>query len=93
MKPETQVEACLEQLASQPGLAAKAVEGPAKGGAQEFMERQQAVEGPNAVDGHGQAALLGKGSLGNEHLFLHSHWSTLQAVEAAFAKGYNLRMR
>ncbi|EJW92417.1 hypothetical protein EVA_19478 [gut metagenome] len=58
MLPETQMQACLQQLTRQGGFATKAVHRPLGGRTELTPQVQQAVEGTNDMKRNGQTVLL-----------------------------------
>ena len=87
LRAKTEVEAGVEQLACQGGLAAEAVDGPGAEGALLGVEAQQMVEGADAVDGDGQAGIAGHARLTEEEGFLHLDGGAAEQVDTAFADG------
>jgi len=80
-------------LSGQFGLATEGVYNPRHLGPALFVEAQQSVEGPHAVDDHRLPDGLGHCNLGTEGRLLHIQVAALQGVEAALADGPHVGQR
>lgn len=85
LRAETQIEAGVEELLRQCGFSAKAVDGPARGGAQLLVQPQNDVESTHHMQRERKAVLLGQGDLCGKDRTLRVEIRTAQTVEAAFA--------
>lgn len=85
LRAETQIEASVEELLRQCGFSAKAVDGPARGGAQLLVQPQNDVESTHHMQRERKAVLLGQGDLCGKDRTLRVEIRTAQTVEAAFA--------
>ena len=93
LRSKTQIDACIKQLPGEGGLAAKAVYGPLRRGAERIMKPKQSVPSADYVERDGQAEMLRQGYLRLEDFYLQRLSATAQPIQATFTEHHHLRVR
>lgn len=89
---EAKVKARMEELASEGRASAEGVNRPFHFRVKLLFRAKKEVKGADAMDGERFFELFGEENVTQENLALPLHVPTLQAVEATFADGNDLRL-